>query len=234
MPPPPAPAAGGAEPFGAEGGLAQSSPQDRRILTQAVQTNIQAAINQARGQMMTDPDAAIQNLRLKLEDLRQQRDLIPEVREQLTDALETALRDGSRRRTELTELRLERQAQESAAKKRQLLVANLQRTQDHLRQLMDRFDSLMKEGRYRWAEEGPAYEASKIIAQCDGIAGKSGGCRRHAVVALMRKYSGPLQWKSAPAAGRDSSTRWSRWRGPRFPSRTISRSCIRTRGFGRS
>ena len=76
----------------APGGFAEAIGQQADVLGQVIQTQVQNAVNQARGQMGTDPEAAMQNLKLTLEMVRQTPDLKPEVRDQLVDVIQAALR----------------------------------------------------------------------------------------------------------------------------------------------
>jgi hypothetical protein len=147
---------------GAGGQFADSVERDRRLLTQAVQADVQTAVNQARTLMATDPEGAIQNLKIAQERLRQTRDLSAEARQQLDNTLQGALREGSRRLVEEEHRRQMRYEREAAAKERQLINEGLAKTQMKMKQLMERFDALMDEGRYHLAEESPAAEAQKI------------------------------------------------------------------------
>src|SRR5208337_2552723 len=53
--------------------------------------------------------------------------------------------------------------EEMARREQEMTNAALQQDQDKVKQLMDRYDSLMAEGRYRLAEESAAFEAQKIV-----------------------------------------------------------------------
>lgn len=146
----------------ADGALATSVDRDRRLIAQVVQSEVQAAVNQARTLMASDPAAAIQNLKVKREELRQLRDMSADVRDQLTDVVEGTLREANRRLQEEEYRRIQRQEAQAAQKERQLAAEGLMRGQEKMKQLMNRFDSLMKEGRYRAAEEGPAQEVEHM------------------------------------------------------------------------
>jgi hypothetical protein len=65
-----------------------------------ITAEVQTAINHARGQMGTNPEAAIQELKTQLENVKRSPDLRPEVRDQLVDQLEGAIRTGSQRQIE--------------------------------------------------------------------------------------------------------------------------------------
>ena len=166
-----APAAGGASDLtlvgpgdgGAPAGaLAEGFQRDRRLIAQVIQSEVQNAVGQARSMMSSDPDLALQQLKLTLEKVRQTAELNPDVRDQLANVLQSALREAARRKVEVEHARQERLANMAAAKERVLISDNLIRKQEKTKQLMNRFDSLMREGRYRPAEELAAVEAQKL------------------------------------------------------------------------
>ena len=144
------------------GALAEGFQQESRIKAQVVQAEVVNAINQARKIMRSDPDAATQNLRLVLQNVQNMADLNPDVRDQLSEQLRTALREAARQKVEVEFRRQQEQESMASARERQLITDNLLRDQQKLKQLMERFDSLMSEGKYRVAEEEAAAEAMKI------------------------------------------------------------------------
>ncbi|MDY0170774.1 MAG: hypothetical protein RBS80_29805, partial [Thermoguttaceae bacterium] len=135
---------------------------ERSIVTQVIQAEARSAINQARGQMGQDPEGAIQQLKLQLERVRQAPELNPDVRDQLASVIQGALREAGRRQEELERQRQELHERIAFGKEQQILLDNLMRDQAKVKQLMDRFNSLMDEGRYRSAEEEVAYEVAQV------------------------------------------------------------------------
>jgi len=134
-----------------EGGAADFD-RERRLLTQVIQTEVPAAVNQARAQMSTDPEGASQNLRLALERVKQAPEINAEVRRQLVDHIQAALREAGRRTIE-AERRRQQQGESSATQReRMLLIDSLERQQEKVRHLMTRFESVMSEGSYRAAD----------------------------------------------------------------------------------
>ena len=158
-----APKAGpAADPFAADGAFAGAFQHDRKVVAQMITADVQHTINQARGKMSSDPESAIQDLKLQLESVRRAPELDPDVRDQLVDQIQAALREGSRRQITIEQRRQERHESLVAAKERMLINENLLRDQQKMQQLMERFNSLMDEGRYRFAEEAAAAEAQKL------------------------------------------------------------------------
>ena len=144
-----------------EGAAAEAFGQEKRAIQTIAQTEVQNAISQARGQMGANPQLAIQNLRMELEKMKQLPELSPEARDQIVGSLQAALREGARRLTEFEQRQQQRQEEESKAKEQEILIQNLVRTQQRVKQVMDRFDSLMLEGNYEKADELAA-EAAKL------------------------------------------------------------------------
>ena len=127
-----------------------------------IQAEVQNSISQARSLMSTDPDAALQQLKLTLEKVRQTGALDPDVRNQYVDQLQTALREASRRKVEFEQARQQRMENVATARERELTRWPLTRSQEKVRQLMERFNSLMDERQFKLAEEAAATEVEKL------------------------------------------------------------------------
>ncbi len=113
--------------------------------------------------MSTEPDAATQELKLTLEKVRQTAELNPDVRDQLVDVLQSALRQAAKRKIEVDAAHQQQLENAAAAQERLVVTENLLRNQQKVQQLMQRFNSLMNEGRYVLAEEAAAVEAKKLV-----------------------------------------------------------------------
>ena len=173
LPPPPAPAAAesaaggdlnlvGPEPGEPPAGaMAEGYQHDRQIVRQIIQAEVQNSVNHARSIMGTDPDAAAQQLKLMLEKVRQTAELDPGVRDQYVDLLQTGLREAARRKVDVEHTRQQRLEAAAAAKERLLIADDLSRKRDKVKQLLERFNSLMDERRWRPAEQ-VTDEAKKV------------------------------------------------------------------------
>ena len=126
------------------GALAEGFQQERKIITQVIQAEVLNTVNQARSQMSIDPVSVAQNLKLMLEKVQQAADIDPDVRDQFSDQLRTALREAAKRKVEVEFRRQQQQENLAAARERQMVTENLLRDQQKVKQLMDRFDSLME------------------------------------------------------------------------------------------
>ena len=164
--PAPAAADGDLDLIGDDAGVfAEALGEQRRVIASVLRTEVQTTVNQARSQMGTNPDGAIQDLKLMQERVRQAPDLKPEVRDQLVSVIGGALREASRRRVEVEQRRQSWEENQAAAKERELITEDLLQRELKLKQLMDRFNSLMDEGRYALAEEQAASEAQQLAPE---------------------------------------------------------------------
>ncbi|MCA9261003.1 MAG: VWA domain-containing protein, partial [Planctomycetales bacterium] len=127
--------------------------QERGVFRKMLQNDIQSTLVRARSQMGQDPQQAIQDLKLALENVRRTTDLDPGPRAELEDKLQIAIKEASRRLAIREEQERQRQAEAAAATEQRLLEASLSRRIDREKQLMDRFNSLMDERKYVEAEE---------------------------------------------------------------------------------
>ena len=110
-------------------------------------------LNKARSLMSTDPELAMQQLRLTLEKVRQAADLEPDVRDQFVDSLQSALREASVRKDEVEQHRQQRLESGAAASERLLAARRWTGTQMTVKELFERFNSLLAERNYAAADE---------------------------------------------------------------------------------
>jgi hypothetical protein len=146
----------------AQGRLLSAIEQQNRLVTALVRTEVENELREARSQMATDPLKVEQSLKLMMERVMKSPEVNAEVRAQLRAQLETALREANRRAA--TKDIIDQQIQEAraAAIDRLRIADGLARDQERLKQLMDRFNSLMEEGRYVAADDIGTIEVPKI------------------------------------------------------------------------
>ncbi len=135
------------------GALLDSVEQQNRLITGAVRAEVENQLREARAQMATDPAHVEQGLKLLLERVVETPELTPEVRAQLRTQLVTALREADRRAAEKEILDQQVEEARAAAADRLQVAQGMLRKQEKLKQLVDRFESLMDEGRYAAADE---------------------------------------------------------------------------------
>ena len=143
------------------GAAAANEIDQAKALEEQWQNDVQAAINKARSQVMVDPAKAEALIRQKTNDLAIVTELRAEMRDRLMGMLRTASREIKRRAEEYRHREQQRIREEVARREQEMAEAALEHRQNKLKQLMDRYDALMAEGRCRLAEEAAA-EAAKI------------------------------------------------------------------------
>ncbi|HTU26701.1 MAG TPA: hypothetical protein VMF30_14935 [Pirellulales bacterium] len=136
--------------------------ENNRLVESEIRTEVENDLRQARLRMAASPHTVEDDLKLALEEVRKAPELSVDVRAQLEEQLETALRESARRAVEKDQRDIEFEQTQAQAEERLRITQALERRQEKLRQLMDRFDSLMAEGRYLLAEETAAYEVQKL------------------------------------------------------------------------
>ncbi|HEX6962482.1 MAG TPA: VWA domain-containing protein, partial [Lacipirellula sp.] len=154
-PPAPIPPAepGLLEERGPAGTFLDEVEQERRVLARVMQTEVQNTVVDARERMRTEPQIAIQDLKLALENVRRAPNLDPTTRAELEDKLTIALKEATRQASILDELNRLRDEELAAAREAQFLNAQLEQRIEREEQLMSRFNALMDERRYVEAEE---------------------------------------------------------------------------------
>ncbi|MBX7166550.1 MAG: hypothetical protein K1X74_09415 [Pirellulales bacterium] len=123
--------------------------EENRILNEAVQAQVQQALNNARAIMAREPDVAKSSLTLMQEQVRQAPALDPELREQLLALIETGLRQAAAQQVVSTEQVINQQALEAAARERERINQALYVREQQLTQMIARFNALMDEERFK-------------------------------------------------------------------------------------
>ncbi len=182
-------------PDDAEGQLLSDVESQNRIITQLVRAEVENALREARQGIERDPLAVERELKLMLARVIRTAELNAEVRAQLRGQLETALREARRRAATRDVIEQQIQQAKAADLDRQRIADALNRDQDRLKQLMDRFDSLMDEGRYNAADEIGEVEVPRV-AQGAPIAA-SASLVAHATGARMANLSQRLARQKA-------------------------------------
>jgi von Willebrand factor type A domain len=148
--------------FAPEGELLDELEQQRRVFGQMLRREIENLVIDARRVMSSDPETAIQELKLALQNVERAPELTPDMRAQLLDKLQIALREAQRAAVIKDELDAAREEQLAAARERRLLNERLLREQERERQLVDRFNALVDEQRFN-----EALDVAATIAEVD-------------------------------------------------------------------
>ncbi len=164
----PAPAAAAPVPgsltdqFAPEGALLDEVQQQRRVFSQMLRREIENTVIDARKIMSNDPTTAMQSLKLALQNVERAPELTPDVRSQLIDKLQTALREAQHSAVVKDELDAAHEEELAAARERRLLNDRLDRDREKEKQLVDRFNALISERRY-----DEALEVAGTISEVD-------------------------------------------------------------------
>lgn len=134
-----------------DGSFLDRVDEDQRVMQQMVEAVVQTAINEARNGMGTDPEAALEMLKLRAEELRQVADIDAEVKRQLLRKLEVAMRQATFRADEKRERDIQALAIEAAAREQEQALLSLEQREEKIQQLMVRFNALLDEGYYKSA-----------------------------------------------------------------------------------
>ncbi len=127
--------------------------RQNRIFSEMIEKEVEVAISNARDIMSSNPDAASQDLKITLDNVRRAAQLIPAVRAQLVDRLQTVLQETARAATIDAEIRLEAEERAAIARERRLINERLMRQMEREKQLVQRMNALLEEHRYEEAQE---------------------------------------------------------------------------------
>lgn len=139
--------------FAGDGALLDQVQENRRVFGQMLRREVENAVIDARKTMSSDPAQAMQDLKLTLQNVDRAPELTPEVRAQLKDKLQIALREAQHEAIVKDERDAEREEQFAAARERRMLNDRMARNHEKEKQLVDRFNSLIDERRYDEALE---------------------------------------------------------------------------------
>jgi hypothetical protein len=149
------PGAEGLQP--ADGVFLEDYLGEQAIIRDAIRKEVEMTLDDARRIMAEYPDQAIQDLKLRLEAVRNAAELDAQTRTQLVDRLEAGLREAERRSAVLEDILREQDAERAAAREQQEINAQIMRTIDKKQELMRRFTALMHEQNYEEALEVAGY-----------------------------------------------------------------------------
>jgi tetratricopeptide (TPR) repeat protein len=135
---------------------------DNRAFQQMIETETRNVMENARRSLESEPEVAIQNLKQQLETIKRTTGLDPDRVDQLVDQLQAAIQQAQQRQMVLEKRRQEQQERIATAREQVLRLEETSRTEQKIKQLMDRFNSLMDEQKYAEAEQFAAMEAAKL------------------------------------------------------------------------
>ncbi|HMC11775.1 MAG TPA: hypothetical protein VKH44_10810, partial [Pirellulaceae bacterium] len=135
---------------------------ERRVLAGKMKAEVDNSLAAAKKTMSVNPDQAEQDLKLELDNIERAPDLEPEVRSQLRRQVENAIRMTRQRKIVADQATAVAQEQRATALEQERLSQALDLQQQRIKQIVDRFDSLMNEQRYAVADEDITPEIQKL------------------------------------------------------------------------
>lgn len=142
--------------------LLDTTVQDIRVFEQFLTAQVQKSVHEARGLMATDPAAATTLLKASQQAVRSAADVSANVRSELDQRIQAALKDAATIRTQAEQQQIELQAREQERGERQRLTRELEVQEQKVTAILDRFEALMQEQKY--AEARPLAKLAREIA----------------------------------------------------------------------
>ncbi|HRX78020.1 MAG TPA: VWA domain-containing protein, partial [Pirellulaceae bacterium] len=147
---------------GESGAFLDKVETEKRVQSEAIQAEVETGLSEARQKMSSNPETAIQALKVLLERVDTEPDLGAEVRSQLAGRIQAAIREAGRIRVEVENRRAHAEENKAAAVEAERLVEDTARKRQKIKQLLDRFNALLDEGNYYSAETDIADQVQAI------------------------------------------------------------------------
>ena len=138
---------------GDQGDFLDDVETEARVQAEIIQSEVEAGLGDARSKMSRDPQTAKQDLKILLESVSRAPGIEPDVRAQLRDRIQIAIRRAGQIEIEDENRRAHAEENKAAAIEAQRLVEKTTRERLRIKQLLDRFNSLLDERKYDVAEE---------------------------------------------------------------------------------
>jgi hypothetical protein len=168
----------------ADGQLLDEVERRHRMLETFLRRDVRIAIEDARSLMATDPEAAINTLKLAMDRTADITDISAETRQHLIDQLEGALRTANYQTATKSDRDLRQQQLLAEAEARERMNRELFLQEEKVDQLMARFNALMDEERYR--------DAEALADIAEEIQGARPGLRGAELTARMTGYTADM------------------------------------------
>ena len=145
--------------FGGEGvvespsGLLDDAIESRRVNQEFIKSEVSRGLDQVRRELRANPGVAIVELKSLREAVRQAPDLESDLRGQLIDRIDTALRQANNRKVEKDQIDAAARERLAQDLERNRLRDQMRRRDDLLSTYIEQFNSRMDERRYDLATE---------------------------------------------------------------------------------
>ena len=144
------------------GGFLNLVQDNKQVIDQKFRAEVDQSLKDARQKLATDPSGTQSDLKLTLEMIDRNVDVSPDRKAQLREQVISAIKEASRRSKEVENRLAMARENLAASEERERLVAETARNQQKVKQLMDRFNSLIHEGRYQDAEDVVAQQVREL------------------------------------------------------------------------
>ncbi|MEM8679330.1 MAG: hypothetical protein AAGF97_08265, partial [Planctomycetota bacterium] len=142
------------ESFESENGrLADAVEARQRARIGVLRAEVRAGLAAAREMMSTNPAGAVRDLKVLRESVRRAPDIPNDVTVELSSQIESGIRVGQTREIEKENRDAQIAANRAVAMERDRIVRATIRDEEQVKQLLNRFNSLMDEGRYALARK---------------------------------------------------------------------------------
>ena len=134
-------------------GILDSTESERKVQEGLIKARVEKELSDARRDLGTNPDGIEQSLKSLAELIKLAEALSSETRSQLLSQVQTAIREARRQGSVVKEKIAREKEKEAQAREQQRILRDLDLRTQKLKQVMDRFDSLMEERHYTEADD---------------------------------------------------------------------------------
>jgi hypothetical protein len=128
--------------------LILSQEEQIRIINDRAKTQVQFELKRAREELRNNPDAAIERLKNVIEVIDQTADLYADTKQELRFSLESALQTARREKLEFDNARAVANENTAIARSIERNAIRLERQEEEIAELINRFNSLLIEGKF--------------------------------------------------------------------------------------
>jgi hypothetical protein len=145
-----------------KGDLLSKEEEIKSLASQRLDAEVRAQLGQARKLLTTDPASATLSLKLLLEDVDRASEVEPGTKARLRALVTSAIQTSASKEARFRDDTARRDAARAAADASSRILAERQRTEDSVQQLVERFNALMVEERFDEANRQVAPEVALI------------------------------------------------------------------------
>ncbi len=133
-----------------------------KIINERAKKQVEFELKRAREELRSNPDAAIERLKNMIEVIDQTSDLFPNTGSELRYSLESALLSSRQRKLEFDDAQATATVNEAIGAQLKREAVRLERQQQEIAELVNRFNYLMSEGNLRGENYAAAVEVTEV------------------------------------------------------------------------